>query len=49
MPWLTKAQHFNQPMQKDAKSMWNDINKLRNHKSKTTNIDEIVTDQEVLT
>ena len=34
-------------MQKGPKSIWNTINKQKNNKSKTTNIDELVVDHEV--
>ena len=48
----TKADYCNNAIsqcRKDPKSIWNTVNKLTNSKSKTSNINELVVDHEVLT
>ena len=48
----TKANHYNNAISqcnKDPKSMWKTINQLKNKKSKTTKINELVIDQKVAT
>ena len=48
----TKARYYNDALnqcKKDPKAMWKTINQLTNKKSKTTNINELVIDQNVIT
>ena len=47
-----KASYYNDALnqcKKDPKAMWKTINQLTNKKSKTTNINELVIDQKVIT
>ena len=48
----TKARYYNDAFnqcKKDPKAMWKTINQVKNKKSKTTNINELVIDQKVIT
>ena len=48
----TKAKYYNEALnqcRKDPKTMWKTINQLTNTKSKTTNINELIINQEIVT